>query len=102
MRACLHLGTLVRLAVLAAAGLATDCQPTPTNVPLRTFDRAQRLDLVCLRIKDNLGKAIVPAPAALSECGPVAFDTYGRPTTAPALHLYALVTQTLRDRKSVV
>ena len=89
------------VALACTTALATSCQQTPTNAPLRTFDRAQKMDLVCLRIYDDNGNAIVPVPQQVSACGPVSFDTYGKPTTGSAFHLYALVTQSLRGEIAV-
>lgn len=100
MRKRLVLGTLVSCAL--AASLSTSCQPPTTLNPLRTFDRAQRMDVVCLRIKDDLGNAIAPVPAPVATCGPVSFDTYGHPTAYPPYHLFALVTQSLRGEIAVV
>jgi hypothetical protein len=86
-------------AACGAWGLAS-CQPAPTNVPLRTFERAQKMDFVCMHVYDEVQLVQVPpTPAPLSACAPAAPSTDG--TTLP-FHLYALVTQSVRGEVAVV
>ena len=61
------------LGILAAfvAGAAA-CQDTPQPLPVRTMERAQRMDLVCMRIYDDARQAIPPEPAELARCASAA------------------------------
>jgi len=65
---CLFLGLLP----IAAGILATaSCQQTVTNAPLRTFERAQKMDVVCMHVRadDGNGEALDnPTLAPLSMC----------------------------------
>ncbi|HEX7666918.1 MAG TPA: hypothetical protein VF407_20455, partial [Polyangiaceae bacterium] len=54
---------MIRAPRLLAAGLATagltigavattsSCAQTPVNVPVRSFDRAQKMDVVCMQVE---------------------------------------------------
>ncbi len=95
----------VGFGVLALAGAAAigfgslaSCSSSPTPIPVRTFERAGRVDVVCLKISEN-GAAISPVPAAQANCAPVAD---GVDTTLLPYHLYAVVTQTLRGEVAIV
>ncbi len=93
-------GTLVvgLLGVLAA--LLASCSSSPAPVAVHTFERAQRVDIVCLQVLDTTTFApITPTPVTPSHCGPTPTDI--DPATEP-YHLYALVTQTLRGELAVV
>ena len=104
-------GLLASIAVVVVAGggasLAfSSCAATPINVPLRTFARAQKVDVVCLQVgvpdPNNPGGAFLPItaePQVQSQCAPVPPNT--DPGTIP-FHLYALVTQTQRGELAVV
>ncbi len=88
---------------LVAAGLAS-CQQAPPNVPLRTFERAQRVEVVCMKVRrggegDDAFDRIPPEPVRQEYCAPV---PPGRDGTFLPYHLYALVTQTLRGEVAVV
>jgi len=98
--------------VVATAGLAgslvlgeTSCGQTPTNVAVRTFQGAQRMDVLCVQVlgttPDDAG-AVIPIPAipvSLDHCAPVA--TGVDPTTL-TFHTLAVVTQTTRGELAVV
>lgn len=101
----------VRIAALTGAVLglvggvtiaATSCSQTPINVPVRTFQQAQKVDFVCIAVNDQYGN---PLPAnqltALPQdsCSPV--PIYGDTATF-ANHLYAVVTQTTPGTLGVV
>jgi hypothetical protein len=114
MRAGKLLG--IAVAAIAAVGAAigvgaasSSCASTPTNIPVRTFDRAQKVDVVCLNVNDSSGNALsgIPAgggvsgitPLPESECAPVPSTVFG-----PSLpnHLFAVVTQATRGELAVV
>ncbi len=81
------------------------CAQTPTNVPVRTFDRPQKVDVVCMKVlvpdPNNPGFeiAIPPQPDVQARCAPVPVHVDG--STLP-YHLFALVTQTTRGEIAVV
>jgi hypothetical protein len=87
----------VLLLVVVAATCATlfACTQTPPPVPLRTFERAQRLDVVCLRI--HLDSP--PEPLPQEACAPIAASENGANRTN---QLFGLVTQTGRGELAVV
>jgi DNA-binding beta-propeller fold protein YncE len=87
---------LAALAIVLGAGILFACSQTPTSVPIRTFERAQRVDTICLRVfGDN-----APEPLPPDNCAPVPPTS----TTGGSLEnqLYALVTQTSRGEVAVV
>jgi hypothetical protein len=82
----------------------SSCSQTPVNVPLRTFERAQRVDVVCMKVyRYDPGAlfpvAIPPEPTVQADCAPVPPNTDG--TFLPN-HLFALVTQSSRGEVAVV
>ena len=88
-------GILLCVAVLMSMGLGsamlTSCTTTPTAVPVRTFERAQKVDVVCMQVLDTLtGALIQPIPGPQSKCAPVPAGIDG---TYLPFHLFALVTQ---------
>jgi hypothetical protein len=86
------------LAIVAAAVLFA-CSQTPASVPVRTFERAQRMDVVCLRLFGTDGNPIVPEGLPQENCAPVPSDVNGGGLTN---QLFALVTQTTRGEVAVV
>ena len=98
---------LVAVAAIASSLVATSsCNQTPTNVPVRTFERAGRMDILCMQVlsvasQDGgaAGSPIPAIPVAQDLCSPVAAGV--DPTTLP-YHLLAVVTQTLRGELAVV
>src|SRR5687767_7766307 len=89
-------------ALLAVAGAAVifACSQTPTSVPVRTFERAQRVDVVCLGVFDpKSGAPIVPEARRQEECAPVPPDVNGGGLVN---QLFALVTQSARGEVAVV
>ena len=79
---------------------ATSCAPTPVNTPLRSFQAARFVDVVCMNTltgEDGGGIPAVPLPQAA--CAPVPAGVAG--AILPN-HLFALVTQTLRGEVAVV
>jgi hypothetical protein len=89
------------VAVLAAfsAAILFACSQTPNPVPIRTFERAQRMDVVCLRLFDDEGLAIVPEGLTQENCAPVPSNVNGGGLQN---QLFALVTQTTRGEVAVV
>jgi hypothetical protein len=87
------------VATVLAASLFFACSQAPTPVPLRTFERAQRMDVVCLRVFADDGSAIVPEGLTQENCSPVPSDVNGGGLQN---QLFALVTQTTRGELAVV
>ncbi len=88
---------------MAASGAFLACSQTPTSVPVRTFERAQRMDVACVQLYDAVPNGFLEAREPLGrpqgECAPVA------PTLAGGSfqkQLFALVTQTTRGELAVV
>lgn len=91
---------ILALAALALAAVLFACAQTPTSVPVRTFERAQRMDVVCLKVLDPLtGNPVVPEPRRQEECIPVPPNLNGGNLEN---QLYALVTQSSRGEIAVV
>lgn len=93
------LAVLAAGSLLVGAGALASCADPPTENPLRTFERAQKLDIVCLKVNDANGSAVQGSPLPLDACTPVPVGVDG--TSAPN-HLFALVTQTARGEVGVV
>ncbi|HEY8079166.1 MAG TPA: hypothetical protein VIF62_33770, partial [Labilithrix sp.] len=100
---------LVALAALVAiaTGVLVACSEAPTAVNVRTFERASRMDVVCLQIYDpsrSTADVLVPypdgpRPRPQEECAPVAVGANGG---ALFNQLFAVVTQTARGELAVV
>jgi len=96
------IGLTVGLAALGlcVGGVSTSCSQTPTNVPVRTFELAQKLDVVCIEVNDVNGNAIdQPTPVAEANCAPVPAGVTG---ATLQYHLMAVVTQLARGELAVV
>ena len=91
------LAVAAALFALIAAAVLFACSQTPTSVPVRTFERAQRMDVVCLRLFGTDGNPIVPEGLPQENCAPVPSDVNGGGLTN---QLFALVTQTTRGALS--
>ncbi len=97
----------VTAAAASSAGLlwTTSCQQQPIDVPVVTFERAQKMDVVCMHVldPDPADPSIVyqrsPEPALLTQCAPVAANQTG---ALLPFHLFALVTQTARGELAAV
>ncbi|HEY6463410.1 MAG TPA: hypothetical protein VIY73_24755, partial [Polyangiaceae bacterium] len=62
------------MAAVAAslATLVSSCSQTPTNIPVRTFELAQKMDVVCMKVLDESGQTLSdPVPLPEDECAPV-------------------------------
>ncbi len=87
------------------AGGTTSCAQSATNVAVRTFERAQRVDVVCMRVfapdpsNPALHVPIKAEPQPQAQCAPVPAGVDG---STLDYHLYALVTQTARGEVAVV
>ena len=81
--------------------VSASCSQTPTNIPVRTFELAQRMDVVCIQVNDQSGNPIQgqPVPQVESQCAPVAVN--GNGTVLP-FHLFAAVTQLGRGELAMV
>lgn len=90
---------VVALLVVIGAAVLFACSQSPTSVPVRTFERAQRMDVVCLRLFGNDGAPIVPEGLEQENCSPVPSDVNGGGLQN---QLFALVTQTTRGEVAVV
>lgn len=87
------------LAAVVVAAVLVACSQAPTSVPVRTFERAQRMDVVCLKLFGDDGTAIVPEGLPQENCAPVPSDVNGGGLQN---QLFALVTQTTRGEVAVV
>lgn len=96
------------LALMALGGVVaalTSCSQTPISVPVRTFERAEAMDVVCMRVRredpaqPGVLVATTPEPAPLARCAGVPAGVNG---DLYAYHLYALVTQTTRGEVAIV
>ncbi len=95
MRARLVLVFVLSLAAIAVAGVLVACSQTPTSVPIRTFERAQKVDVICLRVYGP----DAPQPVKQEDCAPVPPNVNGGKLEN---QLFALVTQTSRGEVAVV
>ncbi|CAN5924277.1 hypothetical protein BH11MYX4_BH11MYX4_27210 [soil metagenome] len=103
----LAFGVAGALLVFALAAVLFSCSQTPTSVPVRTFERAQRMDVACLRLYDppaaneaaNLFHPREPIGRPQSECQPVPSNLDGQGFDK---QLFAFVTQTTRGELAVV
>jgi hypothetical protein len=102
---------LTGAAAMLAGGVTvavSSCSQTPTNVPVRTFEQAQRVDFVCMAVNDSNGNPL-PAdklqPLPQGNCSPVpslaGLTSQYSSATFPD-HLYAVVTQTTPGTLAVV
>jgi hypothetical protein len=85
---------------LGAAVAVVSCSSTPTPVPIRTFERPQKLAVVCLGVNAPDG-APAPdvTPLPLAACPPVPPTIIGAPFQN---HIVALVTQQTRGQLAAV
>jgi hypothetical protein len=66
------------LALSASAVVSTSsCSQTPTNVPIRTFEGAEKVAVVCLQVLNLTTLGPLPMgsgsiPVTMDHCGPVA------------------------------
>jgi hypothetical protein len=109
MRLRLAILALVVVVVSIVAGILAACSEAPTAVAVRTFERAQRMDVVCLKLYDFTKPANPdgtysvfpdgPHPGRPEECAPVppGIDGAGLDN-----QLFALVTQTARGELAAV
>ncbi|HEY1955895.1 MAG TPA: hypothetical protein VGH28_09780 [Polyangiaceae bacterium] len=84
------------------------CGQPPTNVPVRTFEGAGRMDILCMQVQQLtagdggvVGAPIPAIPVTPDHCAPVPAGTDLTLTPVP-FHLIAVVTQTLRGEVAVV
>lgn len=93
---------LMSLVAIAAGAILFACSQTPTSVAVRTFERAQRMDSVCLQLyafnpASGQVEAIQPRGLPQNECAPVPTDV------EPGQNqLFAMVTQSARGEVAVV
>jgi hypothetical protein len=90
--------------VLGAVAFTASCAQSATNVAVRTFERAQRIDVVCMRVQafdptTNQLVSIKAEPQPQARCAPVPVGVDG---TLLEYHLYAMVTQSARGEVAVV
>jgi hypothetical protein len=93
----------------AAAAVVASCSQTPTNVPVRTFENAQKVDVVCMKIYDDHGNPLAaPIPGQEENCSPVPLNCGGTACSglidggALPYHLFAAVTQVARGELAIV
>jgi hypothetical protein len=95
-------GAFALVGTASFAGL-TSCSQTPPNNPIRTFERPERVDFVCMKVRtDDGNRPVAPVPVALAKCTPVTADESSNDLGQyRPYHLYALVTQTTRGEVAV-
>jgi hypothetical protein len=101
---------IVVTAIFAASALVVaSCSQTPANVPVRTFELAQKVDVVCMQVFDDDGEPLAaPIPVTEDNCSPVPLNCSGTACSGVVdggglpFHLYAAVTQVARGELAVV
>ncbi|MGH7296039.1 MAG: hypothetical protein ACRELB_13945, partial [Polyangiaceae bacterium] len=95
------LGAGVVALASAIGALSASCSQTPVNIPVRTFELAQRMDVVCVHVNDDSGNALPgpPQPVPENQCAQVGVNVNG---AALPYHLFAAVTQLGRGELAVV
>ncbi|MFO0680021.1 MAG: hypothetical protein U0169_26100 [Polyangiaceae bacterium] len=97
--------TSVGLALTASLVFAAHCSQTPTQVAVRTFEGARKVDVLCMHVYEgdpnvpDSATPIPPEPAPQAACAPVPASKDG---TFLPYHLFALVTQATRGELAVV
>ncbi|MBS2012122.1 MAG: hypothetical protein JST00_04510 [Deltaproteobacteria bacterium] len=96
------LGVMAGGLAAVAGAILFACSQTPTSVPVRTFERAQRMDSVCLQLyalnpATKTVEAIQPRGLPQNECAPTPLDT-----DPGQNQLFAMVTQSGRGEVAVV
>jgi hypothetical protein len=85
---------------VAELASTTSCAATAANNPLRSFENARDVDVVCMQALANEdGGGVPPVPLPQAACTPVPAGITG---TQLQNHLYALVTQVKRGEVAVV
>jgi hypothetical protein len=94
------LGVAATAVALAVGVASASCAQTPTTVPVRTFELADKVDVVCMQVNDDNGNALqTPVPVPEDNCAPVAAGVNGAPLP---FHLFAAVTQLARGELAIV
>src|SRR5580704_2422615 len=100
MRKVAMAGFAVAVLAIGAAVLGASCGQTPVNVAIHTFEGAQKVAVVCLKVNDSNGNALAAAePSDQNQCAPVPPNVSGGPLP---YHLLSVVTQTTRGELAVV
>lgn len=94
-RGKLGLTIIAALLTVVVTAILFACSQTPTSVPIRTFERAQKVDVICLKVFGD----DAPRPLPQENCAPVPPDVNGGNLEN---QLFALVTQTSRGEVAVV
>lgn len=95
MRPRVFLAIALVLLTVVGGSVLFACSQTPTSVPIRTFERAQKVDVICLQV---FGED-APKPLPQEACAPVPPNVNGGNLDN---QLFALVTQTMRGEVAVV
>ena len=90
--------------VVGAVVGTSSCAQTPPNIPVRSFDRAQKMDVVCLHVErvdtaNGFITNVYPTPLPQTQCSPTPINVDGNTLEN---HLFALVTQSTRGEVAVV
>jgi hypothetical protein len=96
------IGVVAVAGAIGVAAAGASCAPTPTNIPVRTFQQPKNVDVVCIKVNDDNGNQLpVTDITGLPQdnCQPVPVNVNG---AALSKHLYAVVTQTTRGELAVV
>jgi len=83
-------------AIAVVAGIsaaATSCSQTPTNVPVRTFQQATKMDVVCIEVNDENGNPLQASQMKLVDRDTCTIVATGGNGYYSQYHLYAVVIQ---------
>ena len=102
-RGVLLTGGVVAAGVAASVLGMASCSQTTTNVPIRSFEYSQKMDVVCLQVNGpDPAAPIQPIPAIPQPQDQCASDPVNILGANQPFHLFALVTQLVRGEIAVV
>lgn len=104
------MGARAWMGLVGGAGLslalgAASCQQNPDPPLLRSMDRPQHVDFVCMQVRTNDADRTVihpPLPVRRDRCSAIPTNESRSDRDFRPFHLYALVTQTVRGEVAVV
>ncbi|MGH7269071.1 MAG: hypothetical protein ACREJ3_01460, partial [Polyangiaceae bacterium] len=100
-------GGVFAVTMLGMALFGSSCGQTPVNTPIRSFEGAQKVAVVCVQVNSARGAPLAGVPGGpggvvalpQNDCAPVPANWNGGGLPN---HLFALVTQTTRGELAVV
>ena len=79
--------------VAGVSAAATSCSQTPTNIPVRTFQQATKMDVVCIEVNDANGNPLKASQMKLVDRDTCTIVATGGNGYTQQYHLYAVVVQ---------